>query len=644
MKETPINYTLNRTHFGCFSECHNYQERKQKIIDTANTGWFCPKNQPYVPFGELANIYKGCKIVAKKLKKFYIESELPEKQKNCRFLIGQERLLDFVEEEKKKESVNKSMDYMQIYKKSNKNEPEINVSSHKKAKKKEENQSLERISMVYKWLGKRKSESLPDDGIEVLKHELADSFIRVNEIKKGKPLTEIVKTQNVNFFIDDKPDYNEKFSQNNTKWPGFNFLNSKNRQNSTKSKILRPQTTQGSPKSKKREEFSLSQIQKNSLIYRNHNIPQKKNELRNSYNPTAQITPSHHSHEISLQNGRNIKPYITLVSLRELIEKVNNLAKNKSILVDMTKGNFDPLKLCEVIDIEFEKFLKEREKRLKKNTRRGAIPVTVVGKRQTVVNRTALKLSVVSELKKSPKHRFTFKNVSAFDEIKIPHKTAEKPQENNNIKINTSLNLPKKDIEKNQCDESNHEKLFKIFNKPPEIDSSIAIKTAFENFDKTRLDLRQKLVNSLDAQNNNRPRTFHYKSHSITVSGIHSKFEHEILKMRTKAEKLKTQDYIEFAKTHAKIYYSLAKKLLQESANLHSDIHFIMDYYKSVIESGNYLDNGNIKYLMENIFPTPVTSEITYILYEITKGMGWNIEEFKNCCQKYNISIENIQF
>lgn len=60
----------------------------------------------FEPVGELANIYKGCKIIKKKLAHFNLDVPLPKNWKGCKWLKGDDKLLDFVVEEKRISTTN----------------------------------------------------------------------------------------------------------------------------------------------------------------------------------------------------------------------------------------------------------------------------------------------------------------------------------------------------------------------------------------------------------------------------------------------------------------------------------------------------------------------------------------------------------
>ncbi len=66
------------------------------VLDISTRGWNSPANKPYKPLGELANVSKGCRVLRQMLRKFNLEVEQPAPGRKCKFLEGQDQMLDFV--------------------------------------------------------------------------------------------------------------------------------------------------------------------------------------------------------------------------------------------------------------------------------------------------------------------------------------------------------------------------------------------------------------------------------------------------------------------------------------------------------------------------------------------------------------------
>ncbi len=96
---------VSQSHYASANGCRDYssssgsevQRRRQNAA--SRTGWNCPQNQPYAPFGELANVFKGCPLVRKRFQKFDLDISVPEQTRGCKFLEGKDHLMDFVMQE-----------------------------------------------------------------------------------------------------------------------------------------------------------------------------------------------------------------------------------------------------------------------------------------------------------------------------------------------------------------------------------------------------------------------------------------------------------------------------------------------------------------------------------------------------------------
>eukprot|EP01022_Parablepharisma_sp_SALTPOND_P007862 TRINITY_DN1335_c0_g1_i1.p1 TRINITY_DN1335_c0_g1~~TRINITY_DN1335_c0_g1_i1.p1 ORF type:complete len:622 (-),score=43.87 TRINITY_DN1335_c0_g1_i1:1840-3705(-) len=561
--EANPDIVLNRTHYATNnSECGKYRDRRRHSNEISK-GWNCPPNRPYEPFGELANVYKGCKIIKRRFQKFSLDLDLPQKIKGCRFLMGKDQLLDFVEADK-----NEKQEHNMRFK-SRLGDYKAQTTKNARTG---NNIQTERIS---KWLFQRPSLSINDDGIEILKKELADSFVRLKEVRRGKPIKEIAHNHPPTFYASDKSEYDNSFALSVNKWPALNFLQSSPKVDK------RPNTIQNSPVSRRRKELSIRKLDSAIVGQGEYRIPRKKNELRETMYPT---TSNNQTHEISMENSKKIQPYIKLASLRELSE--NNESKHKSTTLGIA-GKFDPLKLVETIDAELDRLLQEQMRR--KKLSRKTLPCAFIGTiRKKAQGKFRISAALTGNTKAVQRWRF-------ISQKKVAPFTPTEP-------------LPKKPVPKKPCN-TNLTEFYTTMDKG--LNTTIKIVESCEKYDKKKQEIKEKLLDSLDTQSNNRPKTLLYKGNNLQVKGMNSRFEYEILKMRTNAEKEKVKEYIATLKTHARTYYALVKKLLRDRSELHQDIHYVMDYYKTLIESGEIIGPSHIHYLMQNVYPSEIPQQIT---------------------------------
>ena len=477
-----------------------------------STGWFSPINQQYAPLGSLANVYKGCKIIKQRLNKFRLDVDLPPSNKQCSFLKGESDMIGFVSaynnmkhgKEKEYKSILKGM----------RMERSMNLKEVKADSKREypREYSFTRENV--------------DNGASILQKELCDSFLRLNKIRKGGLLDEVVSKHPPSFYISNKDEYEKSFRL--SRWYLPKSSNSKNvHRHSIDSRFRK---------------FSKQNFSSGLAVVGNYHKPSKKNELRKSVN----MNQSEDQYNLSLRSSRVIEPYIKLLSLKEVIDKYKNKTDRK--LFVGIKKNFNPLELVQAVSELLDKLHKNalRKKRYLSHNGIGTAKKNVI------------------------KKRIQKRNIKAVSDI-----------------------VPITDI------------LDKIGMEASNIIESI------KRFNDKKRQLKESLINSLDAQINNRFSTMGYKRRNLFISNEQHPFKSVLEKILTSAERDKIRDYIEGLKVHARNYYRSVESLLKFKGELHSDVYYIMDYYKSLIESGYPIGSQQILFLMDNLYPSAIPQQIT---------------------------------
>jgi len=127
--------------------------------------------KPYKPFGEMCNVYKGLKMVRKKLRVFHIDFAISIQKQKCSFLRGRDP--DFVIHQSKNKT----------------NIEEIKEQKQKKKKStlKEGNMTIDEVT---KWINERKStrSCSRNNPMTFLRKELTNSVSRLKSVKMGRPI------------------------------------------------------------------------------------------------------------------------------------------------------------------------------------------------------------------------------------------------------------------------------------------------------------------------------------------------------------------------------------------------------------------------------------------------------------------------
>eukprot|EP00826_Nyctotherus_ovalis_P025518 TRINITY_DN1978_c0_g6_i1.p1 TRINITY_DN1978_c0_g6~~TRINITY_DN1978_c0_g6_i1.p1 ORF type:complete len:416 (+),score=74.10 TRINITY_DN1978_c0_g6_i1:73-1320(+) len=380
-----------------------------------------------------------------------------------------------------------------------------------------------------------------DNGIGILQKELCDSFIRLDRIRKGSLLKEIVGGHPAGFYIAGKEEYERSLRL--SRWYLPKSLNSRN-----------PSESSTDPRAK----FSTRYFSSGLALSGSCRRPLRKNELGRKFNPSC---ASEDLYNLSLRNSKVIEPYLKLVSLKEVMDKYRNKS-DKEVLVGMRK-NFNPLELVQAVSELLDKLHKNA---IRKN--RHACHSGMGGMKKNA----AYKKRIMSNYRRNAK--------VVTDEKR---KESTKP-------ISSLLDQ----IGTDTCN----------------------IIESIKEFNAKKKQLRETLINSLDTQSNNRSNTMAYKRRNLYVSSEMHPFKSILERILISAERDKVKDYIEGLKVHAKNYYRLIEGLLKLKGELHSDVYYLMDYYKSLIESGDPISSKQIYFLMENLYPSTIPRQITeYRLY-----------------------------
>lgn len=484
-----------------------------------STGWFSPLSQHYVPLGSLADVYKGCKIVKERFNKFRLDIDLPQRYKQCGFLKGESEVIGFVADYKSMKSGRRKQ-----YKSASneyRTEKTMNLNDAKAEAKRQTSFTRETV----------------DNGIGILQKELCDSFIRLDRIRKGSLLKEVVGSHPGGFYIAGKEEHERSLRL--SQWYLPKSLHSRNpRRSTSKDRLCK---------------LSKRNFCSGLALAASHRRPLRKNELAKLSYPHC---PNEEPSNLSLRSSKVIEPYLKLVSLKEVMDKYRNKS-DKEVLVGVKK-NFNPLELVQAVSELLDKLHKNA---IRKN--RYAYHSGMGGAKKNA----AYKKRIMSNYRK---------NVKVITGEK--KKESEKP-------ISSLLDQ----IGTDTCN----------------------IIESIKEFNKKKKQLKETLINSLDTQTNNRSNTLAYKRRNLYVSSETHPFKSVLEKILVSAERDKVKDYIEGLKVHAKNYYRLMEGLLRLKGELHSDVYYLMDYYKSLIESGDPIGSEQIHFLMENLYPSTIPQQIT---------------------------------
>ncbi len=443
-----------------------------------------------------------------------------------------------------------------------------------------------------------------DNGIEVLKRELADSYARLNGVKRGKRLNEVVRAHQPSFYLPEKEQYDQAYRATMRRtcfssWKAASPCVSSCLNRSVSSTRKKPcKTTYNTFKrGRRKRNISISQLEKSSVQFDDYRIPQKKDELRTTLSSLA-ATPAPNAGppvaEISFSDSRPMAPYIKLLSLRDLAERADNDIKCHREASSGTKGGFDPMNLVATIDSELEKLIVNRRRKLQEQCKLllppGGSPQVRRGNRYSGGGRFSW-LSAQAGGQRSPGFRAIIKKkVIPFVMVAT--------------KVEAKKSSPGKKPSESAAPKA----------KTNDYDLARSVLSACETYNKKKGELRTKLLSALDVQCNNRPNALAYKQNNLEVKGMSSKFELEIVRMRTKAERDRLQRFKECIKRDATRYYSLAHDIMSQGLDIPRDIHYIMDYYKSLIESGETLRPEHLTYMVENVYPSEAEDQVTRYL------------------------------
>lgn len=496
--------------------------------DISATGWNSPANHHYKPLGELANVYRGCKIVKERLTRFNIDLELPEKQKHCRFLKGEDRLLSFVARHREEARMKER-------------------NGHEERRKKGRVGVNRKETLVKKWAKRHPS---CDDGMQILKEQLIDSFARLSSARAGSCVKEIFRAHGPSYYSPQKPECGSL-----SKPCIANAGNARLSSVTCNSPFFASHSKRLSAKDFDALSVSLSYRRKKSL---------EDQRMNNSC-------------DISIQTSKPTKPYIKLVSLHDLTK---NSDTNRSVpFIPGMSRKFDPTKLVELVDAALDKLYQSAVKARAPPLRRvGCAPSrrrfthNLGGMKNLLDGRSMLRRQISSIPKGA------LQSNGRLSPIKKPEARKE----------SAPVNLGK--IETNIASD---------------LMDSLAV------YNSKKEDLKNALANSLDAQANNRHDVIEYKRHNFNLELSNKPFQYTLSRMLLASEKEKIERQIHNLRTCATSYYRLAFELLKRGNEFPQEIHYIMDYYKSLIESGSTLKPQHVLYLMENVYPSDSPQLVT---------------------------------
>ena len=507
----------------------SYEKHKKDCsFDISTTGWNSAANHHYKPLGELGNVYRGCKIVKEKLSRFNVDFELPEKKKYCKFLKGEDRLLNFVTKYKEEAKQNQRDDF-----------------NEKSQKAKSDLQKKE--SQPNKWVRRAESQ---DDGMQILKEQLIDSFIRLSSARAGSYIKEI--------FYDHEPNHYS---------PGKIYYKS----------LVRPCISIKAEMTNTQCQPSLNTHYSKRLSIKDFNDVSLRNQKRN-FSKESRVN---NSCDISIQTSKTIKPYIRLVSLKDVIRHSETSSRIPSI-PGLTR-KFDPTKLVELVDTALDKLYQNAikvkspsRKRLSRPPNRRRLTCNFIGTKDFLDNSRLLKRKATVVFLNALDENESFSPIKR-KEVKKKVKRVNPLTDLEGVSITTTTDLM----------------------------NSLAV------YNNKKEDLKKALANSLEVQSNNRYDVIEYKRHNFNLELSNKTFQYEFHKMLVSAEKEKIEKRIFSIKNYTNSYYRLIFELLKKGNEFAQEIHFIMDYYKSIIESGNTIKAEHVIYLMENVYPSDNTQQVT---------------------------------